>query len=890
MSPSKMSDHSPKEYFKNKRRYVQVGHLGRGGMAVVSESRDEYFQRNVAFKTLKDGPNRNKRETEFIREAMIMAKLEHPGVVPIHELIIETEDLPSITMGKVKGLSLQEKIKKHKENPESWPLKERLQFFLKFVEIVAYSHNRGVLHRDIKPGNVMIGEVGEVILLDWGLAKVMEKEADEEDEDATVTRIDDSILKSMESMSGSIKGTPYYMSPESAKGRSELVNEQSDVFSLGAVLYELITFEFFIKGSKAMEVLTNASDSNTNPLTEESLNSKIKADTKRVPPEIIHILKKSLEPERLFRYKSAMELQRDLIAYFNDKPIKGFGDGVGLYWIKKWFSRNGLSLLFLTIPILLTVFISQKLNEKHNELESQVMFQRDELLKQKDLKNQKNSEKARLDKKYEALKNEKLEKLDEIESLELDELIIDENLMTYKSEFEKESDLIEENIKLSDLMIKDIQSLDEKVYELDSKYTNLLQLKKRKEKMDDYVEYMKIAPELGAEFQFIRKVVDSGKILSSLEYIREKDLFSQDPFAIHWYTDLLTKRVERIQPVELAPELEYINTTVGGPKFLENAEDAFKNIPFTVSRKLDDLFPGEDWDSYIELGDRDIYYSKSGKVIAYDHKLKKYKAQQSHQKIPLSISRAPNGMFFGQYNEEYLFSQKSLLHNPKVLYHRHAILAYNWSDKGIVLEDELGLWVYHLELSDFTKLGWNKTEASVIEEVEVSFDIDPNQDEKYDEIIPPGYKVVNTQMSLGPWLMTFSGFPKSKFRNLNPKTGEKDPLWVINEIKLDKSLSDGYGGWLVLSDNGELYSLKPGLPAKPLMPYNIRFKKVFPIIEWNISLSQDINGNVIIHYLSTGQYLFNAGVFPSINSVSANAKEKILSLVLSNGKTYSLDL
>jgi len=883
-----MSESSPKDYFKNKKRYVQVGHLGRGGMAVVSESIDEYFQRKIAFKTLKDGPNRNKREMEFIREAMIMAKLEHPGIVPIHDLITDHGDMPSITMGKVQGISLQAKIQECCKKPEAWPLEERLQFFLKLVEIVAYSHSRGVLHRDIKPGNVMIGEVGEVILLDWGLAKVMEKNHGFNEEDSSISRIEDTVLTSLESMSGSIKGTPYYMSPEAARGRTELVNEQSDVFSLGAVLYELITLEFYIKGTKAMEVLANAADSHTQSLESDVLISKIKADTKRLAPEIIFILKKTLEPERVFRYQSAKELQHDLIAYFNDKPIIGFGDGIGLYKIKKWLSRNGLSTILLIIPILITLNISQMIGRKSAKLENDLLEQKNELNQLKELKKKKEIELARLVKNNESLQDRKLSKLDEIESYELDELIVDEKVTSTKAE------LVNQNGKLTTLELnsetlrKKIQNLDDEIFQLMSTYTSLTQIQKRKKEMDQYAEFMALTPQLGSEFQFIQKVVNSGKILSSLEYIKKKDLFTHDPFAIEWYTYLLAARVEKIEGIEL--ENNNFNPVVKEePRFLSKTINQLSKIDPSELLKLKFFFQNEEWLYALKDDASTVFYSKSGKVIRYSPKLQTYRSMASHDRQPLEIAKAAVGFYYGRYNDEYLFYQNSLEETPTQIYHRNKLLAYNWNAKGLVIEDEFGLWNYKLRKHDYLKNGWKETPTPAIEELEVKFHLDPNRNPAYDEIIPPGYSVVNTELAIGPWLI-YSSFPKPIFKNLNPLTGEINSLWELNALKFKSALNDGYDGWLVMGKEGELYSLKSHKPAKPLMPLGVNFQSIFPILHWNISISQDNFGTVHVHYLSTGQHLFNAGNFPPIDFVTSNAENSTLSLTLKNGKTLTLNL
>jgi serine/threonine protein kinase len=887
-----MSETSPKEYFKNKRRYVQVGQLGRGGMAIVFESRDEYFQRFIAFKTLKDGPNRTKRETEFIREAMIMAKLEHPGIVPIHGLITDSKDLPSITMGKVQGLSLQAKIQESRKNPESWPLKERLQFFLKLVEIVAYAHNRGVLHRDIKPGNIMIGEVGEVILLDWGLAKVMELEPEEDisEEDSSISRIDDTVLTSMESMSGAIKGTPYYMSPESARGRSELVNEQSDVFSLGAVLYELITFEFYIKGTKAMEVLNNAADSNTKSLGTEELNSNIKADTSRLAPEVAHILRKSVSPEKLFRYRNAMELQHDLMAYFNDKPIPGFGDGIGFYRFKKWFSRNGLSLILLTIPILLTLYFSQIIRQKVNTLEQEILFEKNQYTEKRKKKQNRESELARLKKSHENILEQKLESLDQKSKIDDENLVLDIENNILNAEIESLVKKIELSNDETKFITKNIQQLDQDILGLSSTYSNLIQIEKRKKEMESYEEFLIEAPNIGKQFQFLNKFVSDGKLLSSLDYIREKEIFQKDPFAVKWFTNILLKKVKQIpNPIIVNENYGTEDFLEDQPKYITPLENLLKKLSLTSITILENLFPNEEWISKIELTNSVLYYSKSGKVIQFSENDNQYKSLAQHQTIPMEVSMIGKS-FIGRYNEQYLFFQKSLQSNPKLIYHPGSVLAYTLVNNKLRVERGSKLYEYILSDLNYSNLGWKESDGLNVEEIDIDFEIDPATLNEYDNIIPSNYEVINYKMPLGPWLMVNEGIQESHFRNLDPKTGIDQPLWIISGLQHKQAISDGYGGWIVIGDKGELYSLKPKQPALPMSPLNVKFEAVFPIVNWNISLSQDNKGQVFIHYLNTGQYLFKAGTFPKIDSVQSDTKELQLSLNLKDGKTILLDL
>jgi len=331
-------------------------------MADVHEVNDEYFQRSVAWKKLKKGPKVKQRSKEFLREAQIMSGLEHPGIVPTHALInTENDNLPALTMGKVSGMSLSEKINKAKKDPMSWPLEERIQIIAKLAEALSYAHEKRIVHRDIKPSNVMLGDYGEAFLMDWGLAKVLQNDEEEAGDSAQT------VLKAQMSMAGSIKGTPYYMSPEAARGKSEYVDESSDIFSLGALFYEVLTLNYFIKGQKTLEVLKNASESNYNDTNKEAIEAIGNLGAKKCDSELIYILEKCVDPVRLTRYKDAEQLKEHIYCYQNTLPIKGYEGNYGGYAFQKWLSRNGLKVILFIFPLLISfLYLSHLRNTKRD--------------------------------------------------------------------------------------------------------------------------------------------------------------------------------------------------------------------------------------------------------------------------------------------------------------------------------------------------------------------------------------------------------------------------------------------------------------------------------------------------------------------------------------------
>jgi serine/threonine protein kinase len=207
-------------------KYELMRPLGRGGMGAVYVARDRELAREVALKVMAtDDPSAAERMRQ---EARILARLEHPGLVPVHDVGILPDGRCFYAMKLVRGRRLDE----HAAGRQG--LGERLRVFEKICDAVAYAHAQGVIHRDLKPANVMVGPFGEVLVMDWGVARLRAGDG----QPAPASRLP--AGDGSHTLAGTVLGTPGYMSPEQARGEVERIDERSDVYGLGAILDFLV--------------------------------------------------------------------------------------------------------------------------------------------------------------------------------------------------------------------------------------------------------------------------------------------------------------------------------------------------------------------------------------------------------------------------------------------------------------------------------------------------------------------------------------------------------------------------------------------------------------------------------------------------------------------------
>ncbi len=285
-------------------RYKLMAPLGTGGLGRVWQAMDKRLGRDVALKTLRPGlPRTKETEERFLREAKAAAKMEHPNIVPVHDIGRLPDGELYFSMKKVGGRSLKDVLARlfrgDEEMEEQFGFIRLLTLFGQVCLAIDYAHANGVIHRDLKPENIMIGDYGETMVMDWGLAKEMV-----EPRGVMLVEPDDPLA----TRQGYVSGTPPYMAPEQAAGQVNLIDARADVYGLGATLYEILTFHPPFEGKEPQEILKRV-------ITEQAEAPSKRARRRRVPEELDRICLKAIAKRREERYPTARALFEDIESY-----------------------------------------------------------------------------------------------------------------------------------------------------------------------------------------------------------------------------------------------------------------------------------------------------------------------------------------------------------------------------------------------------------------------------------------------------------------------------------------------------------------------------------------------------------------------------------------------
>ncbi|HEV2961318.1 MAG TPA: bifunctional serine/threonine-protein kinase/formylglycine-generating enzyme family protein [Candidatus Angelobacter sp.] len=339
-------------------KYEYLQALGAGGMGEVVRAWDRDLHRFVAVKRLRSTADSREAILRFVKEAQITGKLEHPNIVPIHDLGIDSQGRIYFSLKLIEGESLKSIIEKRKTNQELAPGVRYKDVYtpLRMIEIsisvcqaIAYAHAKGVIHRDLKPDNIMLGRYGEVLVVDWGIAKVFDAGTPpEEQQTIPVTALN--ALSPEASMEGSVAGTPAYMPPEQAQGRVLSIDSRSDVYALGAVIYHVIAGRPPYEGNSTLDVLKKVQTSPPKPLTTGTVGFH------PVPRELKAICSKAMSREPEHRYATAEELRDDLQAYLEHRPVQAC-PMTPWQRFQKWFKRNRKQAQIGSIAALTAVLV-----------------------------------------------------------------------------------------------------------------------------------------------------------------------------------------------------------------------------------------------------------------------------------------------------------------------------------------------------------------------------------------------------------------------------------------------------------------------------------------------------------------------------------------------------
>ncbi|NLD39287.1 MAG: protein kinase [Desulfatiglans sp.] len=291
---------------KSEKRLITGDKFQEGGMSLLMDATDTNLMRRIVMKIMRDEKIKDEYElSRMVVEAQITAQLDHPNIIPIYELGIDKKERLFFTMKKVRGKVLYELInEKDLSQRTDRDILRLVQIMIKVCDAVSYAHSKGVIHRDIKPDNIMVGSFGQVYLMDWGIARVKGGKI------SVIEQMNLPEIKKRKQFSmrvevqGNIFGTPCYMSPEQARGDLDSVDERSDVFSIGATLYEILTGLRPIPGDSLRDMVINARICEIQPPDE-------KVDFP-LPLGLIRITMKAMSKNPSDRYQSVEELKDEL--------------------------------------------------------------------------------------------------------------------------------------------------------------------------------------------------------------------------------------------------------------------------------------------------------------------------------------------------------------------------------------------------------------------------------------------------------------------------------------------------------------------------------------------------------------------------------------------------
>jgi eukaryotic-like serine/threonine-protein kinase len=375
------ASHSPEDTDKKpaKEVFTILESIDEGAMGEILIAKDNELGRTVAYKKihqrLTDRPDFMRR---FFMEAQITAQLQHPNIVPIYRLRVSDKGV-GYAMKLIQGETLKALIEKAKsqlnkknKTDEHHSLLALLDHFLKVCDALHYSHRKGVVHRDLKPLNIMVGPYNEVYVMDWGIAKLVDVDSETFSDKTKRVGTDSTENDDSESTSaGQLLGTPVYMSPEQANGNNDELDHRSDIFSLGLILFELITLKRALSGKGQQEILARARTASLNPPVPYSRKLS-------VPNQLIAIVNKATEIDPDDRYETAEQFSDDIRRYLRGEAVSARRDSIREKVIRWMNNHRGAALNIVAYSVLASVFIvSWSLyKQQQSDISSQLQTQK----------------------------------------------------------------------------------------------------------------------------------------------------------------------------------------------------------------------------------------------------------------------------------------------------------------------------------------------------------------------------------------------------------------------------------------------------------------------------------------------------------------------------------
>lgn len=331
-------------------KYLVIHKVGSGGMGTVYLAQDVDLGRKVAVKVMNQADSTGALASRMMREARIVALLEHPSIVPIHDVSALDDGRVFYAMKLVQGKRLDE----FADGASS--ISDLLRIFQKVCEAVAFAHARGVIHRDLKPENIMVGPFGEVLVMDWGVAKLLgegDRHSAGARHEAGVQAVEDTDLvvtlplgpdaSAGDTSGGTVIGTPAYMAPEQAMGKTDLLDQRTDVYALGAILYFLLT------GRVPFEVAGSTQATRERPPRPRQINQKI-------PRSLEAVCLKAMSEPRENRYASAEEIACDVVAFLDGQPVSSYPENI-FEKSGRWLGKNRFIVLLIVAYLIMRVLV-----------------------------------------------------------------------------------------------------------------------------------------------------------------------------------------------------------------------------------------------------------------------------------------------------------------------------------------------------------------------------------------------------------------------------------------------------------------------------------------------------------------------------------------------------